>query len=374
METVHFGLGENMGQVLTDIAREKLLYEFNPKAAIETLINALMGLPIALAQDILIGKKVLKVVGDEMEIVPYIPSDDTNQNFYLFERIEPQYNDMLNDCDEYLKGLRRFYMKHWNGLKNSDLTVTVSVSQFLAVALDDEEMTLEDMPEYQFMRAVKLFIDKSTKFVVMVKWCYDTYGSDYIGENLAVFPRRLTSLIEAVNCLRHGIAPEDWESDINKMNLMQANLNQFITALDENDHKLAVENGLKPTGPEEYFDGGWLSPDGKFFGLNGTFANFIHVAIADNLKEHKWIPQEDAPELWMENNGWIKLHFDQVHFTPMVPGNKFPIFVTEAQQSFLKEWAKNHFKGVLKFGWKFEEVPYTKFGSMDAHMMTLLFR
>ena len=52
---------------------------------------------------------------------------------------------------------------------------------------------------------------------------------------------------------------------------------------------------------------GYFAPDGKYYGLNGTKANFLHIKIADLLQQQGIIPKDcNTPDRWLEEHGWIK--------------------------------------------------------------------
>lgn len=52
---------------------------------------------------------------------------------------------------------------------------------------------------------------------------------------------------------------------------------------------------------------GYFAPDGKYYGLNGTKANFLHIKIADLLQQQGIIPRDcNTPDRWLEEHGWVK--------------------------------------------------------------------
>lgn len=61
-----FILGENTGKLLVDIAREQLLYKYNPEQAVKTLTDSLDGLSRELALEIILGKFILTVDDDRV--------------------------------------------------------------------------------------------------------------------------------------------------------------------------------------------------------------------------------------------------------------------------------------------------------------------
>ena len=75
------------------------------------------------------------------------------------------------------------------------------------------------------------------------------------------------------------------------------------------------------------YDAGWLSPDGEFYGGNGPTSSMIHINIADAIFEATANPYseqmhndgvnpwggDDAPDYWLEKNGWVKIHHDDCY-------------------------------------------------------------
>lgn len=74
---------------------------------------------------------------------------------------------------------------------------------------------------------------------------------------------------------------------------------------------------LEPVEITEGYDAGWLSPDGDFYGLNGSTENLLHLNIAERLLASKKIPVKEMrnPDRWLEENGWVKVHHDWILFS-----------------------------------------------------------
>ena len=87
-----------------------------------------------------------------------------------------------------------------------------------------------------------------------------------------------------------------------------------------------AKNGIIEKNIIDGYDAGWLSPDGEFYGGNGETSNFIHMNIAEqiyNTQTNKYAVQmmndgvtifgSYQPDYWLEKNGWIKIHHDEIY-------------------------------------------------------------
>lgn len=91
-----------------------------------------------------------------------------------------------------------------------------------------------------------------------------------------------------------------------------------------------LDDGILPRNIELGYDAGWLSPEGVFYGANGESGAFLHLGLAESLYKGKYraameadgiheIPgfdgsfKGDDPDQWLEHQGWIKIHHDEVY-------------------------------------------------------------
>lgn len=56
------------------------------------------------------------------------------------------------------------------------------------------------------------------------------------------------------------------------------------------------------------YDAGWLSPDGKFYGENGSASSLIHLRIAEQIKKG-----DIDCDRRLEEEGWVKIHGAEVY-------------------------------------------------------------
>ena len=67
------------------------------------------------------------------------------------------------------------------------------------------------------------------------------------------------------------------------------------------------ENGAIEKNIIDGYDAGWLSPEGKFYGGDGTASSMIHLNIAENLTG------DVDGDIKFEKSGWMKIHHDEVY-------------------------------------------------------------
>lgn len=364
MDNLYFGVGENAGKILTDIAREKLLIDCNPEKALEVFTKSIIGFPKELAIEVLIGDKVLKVVNNDIVLDEGVDSEGLG---YISNYIESRILEIRKVSKEFIESLKKIIEED----SEFNISTLINLSELFEDIFENEIAESLNIPIIRYVKSLKKFIDNSTKFINTVEWLHIAYGDSYIDPKLTISPKELIYLISSIKDIINNKYPDFFKTND------EYNLDNFFKR--EHSNQEILSKGLQETPASQYFDGGWLSPEGKFYGLNGDYNSFIHIKIAEELKNKGIILEKDEdededPYQWLENNGWIKLHYNIVHFCPLVPGESMPNFITEDQQKFLVEWSKNHYKGILKFGYRFEELSYTKFGSMESFMLTDLFK
>lgn len=87
-----------------------------------------------------------------------------------------------------------------------------------------------------------------------------------------------------------------------------------------------AQNGIIKKDIMDGYDGGWLSPDGEFYGANGETSSMIHMRLAEQIFKgnnvyairmakdgvSEW-GAIDSPEYWLEKHGWIKIHHEDCY-------------------------------------------------------------
>jgi hypothetical protein len=100
---------------------------------------------------------------------------------------------------------------------------------------------------------------------------------------------------------------------LNILSLIECKLNSIATLYDKGKLDRYIITQLELDKLSEIHpsllccNAGYFAPDGKYYGLNGTKANFLHIKIADLLQQQGIIPKDcNTPDRWLEEHGWIK--------------------------------------------------------------------
>lgn len=120
-----------------------------------------------------------------------------------------------------------------------------------------------------FEDKVEYIIDKLVDFADTTKGYYH--------------PMCNTKLYEYKNMIDDDILSTSWGKEFRKFHIIEKNI-------------------------MDGYDAGWLSPDGKFYGENGTTSSMIHIRIAEKLK-----CGDIDGDRRLEEEGWIKIHGNEVY-------------------------------------------------------------
>lgn len=294
MGTVHFRVGANFGRLLTDIAREKLQYEYNYEQALNTFKESLGLNDDELAMEIIRGYKVLEV-------------DIETQHVLVVNRIEADQNDLIDLFDE-----KEWFAIKMNDLKDEakelknaidnintgrDIFLNVSMKAMVNFYLNDQdpEYLIEDF-EYesrveQVRIIVKLYLKLIDKAMILLKL------QNKINSK-SLYPYQEVELLRtSFDMLAKGKKYK--ESEV---------LYQYIEAQREIDEKAKTK--IEPNPITDNNDAGWIDREGNWYGLNGEIANMLHNQLADMLLEAGYIPEdyEGNPDGWLTQNGWVRVH------------------------------------------------------------------
>jgi len=373
---LNFGLGENFCNVLAQIAREKILYDHDFEAGVDVFTQNL-GCDRQQALQLISGKDYVLYVsnnGDcdvtmcERSELPegkeYEEFDaDTLTKFWL-ETIKREGNRLTKDISGMLSLL------YFPGRKvNLSFSAEVKVEDIINAFINERP---EDIKDHLYQKMCEMIEDpwehgdrnffkfknllKTLKFAL--EWIKDSAakievikemsaagfidkGEASITEYLDLAPFYVgevhTTCTTALYMMKTGKSSDDYESL----------LDEYLKA--EENLTTQLRYSIYPTKVEEKYDAGWLSPSGAYFALNGTVANMLHIQIADKLYDQGFIPHnEETNELnqkdsWLEKNGWIRLHHDEIAFWP-TEEHKAP---TDSQVDKLVKYAKTHYHGTL---------------------------
>lgn len=300
VEYVNFTIGDNYGQLITDIAQEKLLYNYDLEGALEFLYKT--GIKDReLCFDILFGKIQLGVE-DNKYLIPVYESK--------LPPILELHEIRLRDIRDSLSGLRR-------SLDNLPFDYSLNLEwNVLLQTLGDNEFDIEehikDTETVQnlelLIKVVRDFLDTTFKFYTYSKQVQAVINSKYQdlycrkvnGKYIPVEFEILQGpemLNTKLGLLLSGIQEHEYKS-------FARDLDKYTKAL------IAINRGeiLEPS--DKIHDAGWVSPDGLYYGLDGETANMLHNQIADFLQKQGLVPKEyeNNPEVYLGEQGWMKQH------------------------------------------------------------------
>ena len=361
VQLLHFRVGEDAGKLLTTIAREHLIYNYNPNKALDTLESSFGGeCPRELTLAIIKGDMVVLV--------------DTEEQQFIVTRFESGIHDRigfekLNVVDWAIKQCRLIH-DNGMGLKKAideilyrmnykKIYKTYDYGQILKFIAGNNDIILDDLRDTQevselagLVSVVKSYIEKSMRTWSVVDWMRKSYPEDFAGiSDFSEYNQTLQMVIRKFN--------DVLTLDFSEIEKEQKSLTNYIESAREIDEVLS--KGIEPVDIMSNYTAGWLAPNGDYYALNGEIANMLHNQIADALKDAGIISEDnDNPDAWLEQQGWVKIHGNDVQFagclnSKMISGKR-NINMTPIQIKKIYEYCTIYHKGIIKLGWRQEQI------------------
>lgn len=265
------------------IAREKVACDYNIHGA-ESFLGDALGLPKEpkLIADILLGNKSLVMnsdFGGDVEDVP-----DENNTIDIPECLREE----INYIQERWTGFNIYNLKR--GIRYITLEFSDAVTYYIH---NEDPFYYNDDVNCYFRTYKDLINDISILEKINDCWNY------LFGEDL----QDICYVQGILNHYKEEMLNDNFESPEEKA------LSKYTDAY----RRIAELGELLPK--KEYHDAGWIAPNGDYYGLDGTAANFLHINISNRLMDQQIVPESNNPDEWMEKNKWIKQHGDKI-FTP----------------------------------------------------------
>jgi hypothetical protein len=360
--TIHFTLGENAGALLATIAQEHLEYNHNPRKAVETITESLIGVPTGLAMKILHGDLVLLVENDEQT---------GHQQFVATEFVEGIHDKIgftRLDCSQFVqRKTKEIYktgldltaaVKNMGSKVRSGRSISIDYSyEQVLDFLNGNEKTILDELRYDsrvselelLIRASKAYIQQSVEEMAIVDFMKRTWPQDFEAEDYSdhAADARLwmTSVMEEIKDLMN--------LDFAKALKEQEDLDRYITAANEIDE--VIKKGIEPVDIMAGYDAGWLAPNGDYYALNGEIANMLHNQIADALYAKGLIEESDEnktnPDGWLQAKGWVRIHGNEINFEGHMNErvHRGPnVYMTDIQIDKITEYCRVHHGQAVK--------------------------
>lgn len=303
-----FTIGKGFGQMLQRIAWERLTEKLSPMAAVEIITQSLPGCTEGMAVDILDGKIILG-------------EDEATQEVTGTPGAGGKFNDWIREQRIHLEEEAKEWVKSLEGIRQEiadaggKFEFTVRYPELVSYISGCEDAGLLDNPHSGTVEQIKGAIWGSNDFFAKVEEVYGVivWMCDALNTSRVLFSDsvlRVRAILDSLAC-----SDPEVEASIRKQDFQKQRLSEYM----ENEMKIEEyhKTELKPVEIIEGYDAGWLSPDGDFYGLNGSTENLLHLNIAERLLASKKIPVKEMrnPDRWLEENGWVKVHHDWILFS-----------------------------------------------------------
>ena len=400
MARLQFTLGENINEVLLDIAQNKMKAgDFD--GALQVYTQSFEGFPATLAVSILQGKHAIRPIDggrnidvtDDAEVLEESRSHLVDWNTVISSSIKraKEYCEYINwlkskvsiDLNDYC--LTR-YMTNPSNDKDELVPLSTLTARYLAghhiegnyrlpnfqrmMDLGDEnidELNSDELNYYCIVRYVHAIKNLHNELVTLGKMWQELLKWDLI--NHVPF---LADLYE--NCLHdylsdfydtekgyHHVACDEAVIEMKEQMYEEMRMTEF--------GKEFFRNGILSKDILDGYDAGYLAPDGTFYGLRGETNDLLHVQLGDMLTEKKFKDLKQSSSFDIEyalmQEGYMKIHHDRVFglyaFKRDEVGKNCKLWCpTEAQLQAIYEYANKFYGGQINtdstFGYKMVSV------------------
>lgn len=348
-----FTIGKGFGQKLQRIAWEKLTEKYNPREAVEIITKSLPGCTEGMAVDILDGKIILG-------------EDEATQEVLGSPGAGGKFNDWIREQRIHLEEEAKEWVKSLEGIRQEiadaggKFEFTVRYPELVSYLSGEKDAGLLDNPHSDTVEQIKGAVEGGEVYKVIV-WMCDALNTPRVLFSDSVL--RVRAILDSLMC-----SDPEVEASIRKQDFQKQRLSEFM----ENEMRIEEyhKTELEPVEITEGYDAGWLSPEGDFYGLNGSTGNLLHLNIAERLLASKRIPVKEMrnPDRWLEENGWVKVHHDWILFS----GSFYGKTLTEAQIEKLYRYGQVCHRGVLRLGTAQTQITAVRFRATEPLMLNKL--
>lgn len=347
--------------MLQRIAWEKLTEKYNPREAVEIITKSLLGCTEGMVVDILDGKIIL---GEDEATHEVLGTPGAGRKFN--DWIREQRIHLEEEAKEWVWVLER--LRQTIADAGGKFEFSVRYPELISYLSGDKDAGLLDYPRSNVVEEIKGTVEGAKNFFVKVSEVYEVivWMCDALNTSRALFSDsvlRVRAILDSLAC-----SDPEVEASIRKQDFQKQRLSEFM----ENEMKIEEyhKTELEPVEITEGYDAGWLSPDGEFYGLNGSTENLLHLNIAERLLASKKIPVKEMrnPDRWLEENGWVKVHHDWILFS----GSFYGKTLTEAQIEKLYRYGQVCHRGVLRLGTAQTQITAVRLRATEPLMLNKL--
>lgn len=356
-----FTIGKGFGRMLTNIAWEKLTEKYNPREAVEIITKSLPGCTEGMAVDILDGKIIL---GEDEATQEVLGTPGEGGKFDRWIKITRAALEV--EATEWVETLER--LRQTIADAGGKFEFTVRYPELISYLSGDKDAGLLDYPRSNVVEEIKGTVEGAKNFFVKVSEVYEVivWMCDALNTSRVLFSDsvlRVRTILDSLAC-----SDPEVEASIRKQDFQKQRLSEFM----ENEMRIEEyhKTELEPVEITEGYDAGWLSPEGDFYGLNGSVENLLHLNIAERLLASKKIPVKEMrnPDLWLEENGWVRVHHDWILFS----GSFYGKTLTDVQIEKLYRYGQVCHRGVLRLGTPQTQVTAVRLRATEPLMLNKL--
>lgn len=352
-----FTIGKGFGLMLQRIAWEKLTEKYNPREAVEIITQSLPGCTEGMAVDILDGKIIL---GEDEATQEVLGTPGEGGKFDIWIKITRAALEV--EATGWVETLER--LRQTIADAGGKFEFTVRYPELVSYLSGDTDAGILDNPHSGTVEQIKGAIEGANDFFAKVEEVYGVivWMCDALNISRVLFSDsvlRVRTIIDSLMC-----SDPEVEASIRKQDFQKQRLSEWMEEREEN------QTELEPVEITEGYDAGWLSPDGEFYGLNGSVGNMLHLNIAERLLASKKIPVKEMrnPDRWLEENGWVKVHHNWILFFGSFYGNT----LTDIQIEKLYRYGQVCHRGVLRLGTAQTQITAVRFRATEPIMLNKL--
>lgn len=343
-------VGSNLGEILLDIAQNKILGD-NPEDAFSTYIDSLCGFTKEYALMCLKNEAVLVTTGDsDVNLVDdknFI--DDNSKNIYNWNLIIRNRLDDINILIDILaKCTKEFNVIYHLPIDDYSLIDAVPSSvgvhniaaKLIAGGRFDDELydngervweELIDHVEYDNASKYEKILYWTVKYVENIRSLHTSYikfekaYSFLMKYGMIMRIPFIELFMEHVFyfLLEFADTSKGYYHPMCNTKLRDYKIQLYNDVLNTNFGNDYITNGILKKDIMDGYDAGWLSPEGDFYGGNGETSAMLHLNIADELLSGRYSVEMSndgvtefgnfTADSWLDKNGWIKIHHDDIY-------------------------------------------------------------
>lgn len=385
MAGLHFTLDKSAGKLLAQVSQEHLLYNLDPKKAIETFTKSLVGLPSEMAIKLLSGELVIEVEDDGVT-VNVVSRDENKHSDYpkpdFVDWYKRAHREIRNsgDCIRIgLEDLQRYIASH-GGVFEFEFNYKI-IGKFIGEndfseieEVIDTDVRIENIR--RLFRVADSYLRKTYKTFNIFEFLEDTYPEQINPFNGCVTGVRYM-VVNDVAIKLNSLLEYNYDLIEASIQNENASIKSYLEAAQNIAHEL--KRIIKPMDITKNYSAGWLAPDGKFYGLDGEISNMLHLNLADAIrmkfKREDGIDIGENPDRWLEQNGWVKIHGNWILYSGYDQRilNRKNIPLTDIQKESLANYGNICHRGILLVGYEKKPIPSVRLEIVDDVMLRTYF-